>query len=66
MEFQLVLNKSDNIYKCFICRDNEICITETSFNKERAVQKALDRLYIKLRCQGIDPNSVTITRTEKE
>lgn len=62
MEFQLVINKSDNIYKCFISQDNEICIIETSFNKERAVRKALDRLYVKLRCQGIDPNSVTLKR----
>ena len=62
MEFQIVINKSDNIYKCFACKDNEICIIETSFNKERAVRKVLDRLYVKLRCQGINQNSVTINK----
>lgn len=66
MEFQIVTNKCGSVYKCFACKDNEICIIETSFNKERAVRKVLDRLYIKLRCKGIDPNSVTITRIEKE
>lgn len=62
MEFQIVINKSNNIYKCFACKDNEICIIETSFSKQRAIDKVINRLYVKLWCQGIDPNSVTINK----
>lgn len=62
MEFQIVTNKCGSVYKCFACRDNEICIIETSFSKQRAIDKVLNRLYVKLCCQGIDPNSVTINK----
>ena len=63
MEFQLVITKYDNVYCCRVeDKVRKIYITETSFNKERAVRKVLERLYIKLYCQGIDPNSVTINK----
>ena len=67
MEFQLVITKYDNVYCCRVeDKVRKIYITETSFNKERAVRKVLDRLYIKLRCQGIDPNSVKLTKIDKD
>ena len=66
MEFQIVTNKCGSVYKCLVCRDNEICIIETSVLKQRAIDKALDRLYIKLRCQGINPNSVKLTKIDKD
>lgn len=66
MEFQIVTNKCGSVYKCFASKDNEICIIETSFSKQRAIDKVINRLYVKLRCQGIDPNSVKITKIDKD
>lgn len=55
--------KDVNTYCCCISNDdNKVYITETSFVKQRAIDKALSRLYVKLRFQGIDPNSVTLKR----
>lgn len=53
--------KDVDTYCCCISNDdNKVYITETSFVKQRAIDKALSRLYVKLRFRGIDPNSVTL------
>lgn len=53
--------KDVDTYCCCISNDdNKVYITETSFVKQRAIDKALSRLYVKLRFKGIDPNSVTL------
>lgn len=53
--------KDVDTYCCCISNDdNKVYITETSFVKQRAIDKALCRLYVKLRFQGINPNSVTL------
>lgn len=53
--------KDVDTYCCCISNDdNKVYITETSFVKQRAIDKALSRLYVKLRFQGIDHNSVTL------
>jgi hypothetical protein len=55
--------KDVDTYCCCISNDdNKVYITETSFIKQRAIDKALSRLYVKLRFQCIDPNSVTLKR----
>lgn len=55
--------KDVDTYCCCISNDdNKVYITETSFVKQRAIDKALSRLYVKLCFQGIDPNSVTLKR----
>lgn len=53
--------KDVDTYCCCISNDDKkVYITETSFVKQRAIAKALSRLYVKLRFQGIDPNSVKL------
>ena len=53
--------KDVDTYCCCISNDdNKVYITETSFVKQRAIDKALSRLYVKLRFKGIAPNSVTL------
>ena len=53
--------KDADTYCCCISNDDKkVYITETSFVKQRAIDKALSRLYVKLRFQGIDPNCVTL------
>lgn len=53
--------KNVDTYCCCISNDdNKVYITETSFVKQRAIDKALSSLYVKLRFQSIDPNSVTL------
>ena len=53
--------KDVDTYCCCISNDdNKVYITETSFVKQRAIDKALSRLYVKLRFKGIDTNSVTL------
>lgn len=53
--------KDVDTYCCCISNDdNKVYITETSFVKQRAIDKALSRLYVKLRFKGIDPNSVKL------
>lgn len=58
-----VFKSVSNCYVCRLSNDNGVIyIIETSFDKQKAVTKALDRLYVKLCYQGIDPNSVTLKR----
>lgn len=61
MIFNVETFKDVDTYCCCISNDdNKVYITETSFVKQRAIDKALSRLYVKLRFQGINPNSVTL------
>ena len=65
MEFEMVTSQTNTYYITHIKNeDSSICVTEKSLNKKRAKQLALDRLYIKLVCRGIDTNSVTIKKNK--
>lgn len=55
--------EQDGIYFCCVSEDDKnFYISETSFVEQKAIDKALNKLYQHLENRGIDPTTITFNK----